>query len=82
MEVPNRTPRDQYYIDSTSFEVYLIVGAIFVVGFSLIFIATVVAHTEVLLWPASLVLIGICAAILNVLIRRERACKIREVDGE
>ncbi|NJK79220.1 MAG: hypothetical protein HC893_05100 [Chloroflexaceae bacterium] len=77
-----RSARDQRYIDCTSFEVYLVVGTVFVLGFSLLFILSVVWHIEPMLWPASVVLIGLCYAILHVLSQRERAAKIREVDGK
>ena len=77
-----RTPRDQVYIDSTSFEVYMIVGTIFVLGFTAVFALTVLLHVEPLIWPGSLLVIGLCYFVLTVLQKREQAAKIREVDGE
>ncbi len=79
---PQRSARDQLYIESTSFEVYMVVGTIFVLGFSAIFILTVLTHTEPLLWPGSVLLVGLCYFVLTLLARNEKAAKIREVDGE
>lgn len=82
VDQPQRTARDQRYIESTSFEVYMVVGTVFVLGFSAIFILTVLTHTEPLLWPGSALLVGLCYFVLTLLERNERVAKIREVDGE
>jgi hypothetical protein len=74
--------RDQYYINSTSFEVYMIVGTIFVLGFTMAFIGSVLMHMEVLLWPGALVSAGLAYWVLRVLSRRERLAKMREIDNE
>lgn len=76
----HRTARDEYYIKSTSFEVYMIAGLVFVLGFSLSFVLSVLAHAEPWLWPGSLVSIVAAFVVLRVLSRREREAKIREVD--
>jgi hypothetical protein len=82
MDYPKRTARDEYYINSTSFEVYMIVGAAFLIGFTLIFVLSVVFHFEPWIWPGgALSMIG-AAVLLRVLSTRERLAKIREVDGE
>lgn len=77
-----RTARDEYYIRSTSFEVYMITGLIWLFGFTLAFILSVALHAEVMLWPGALLSVLLAAAVLRVLSRRERLAKIREVDGE
>jgi positive regulator of sigma E activity len=82
MEQPLRTPRDEYYINSTSFEVYMVVGLVFVLGFTFSFIGSVMIHQETLVWPGMLISMGAAYWVLRVLSRRERNAKIREVDGE
>jgi positive regulator of sigma E activity len=77
-----RSAKDEYYINATSFEVYMIVGLVFLFGFTLAFIAGVLLHMEVIVWPGGLVAAGIGYWLLRVLSKRERAAKIREVDGE
>lgn len=82
MTHPTRTPRDEYYIRSTSFEVYMVVGLVFVFGFTLSFMLGVLLHMEPIVWPGSLFSIILSAVLLRVLAARERRNKIREVDGE
>jgi hypothetical protein len=82
MDSPKRTARDEYYINSTSFEVYMIVGAVFVIGFTLTFMLSVVYHVEPWIWPGSALWMILAAVLLRVLSKRERQAKIREVDGE
>lgn len=82
MDKPQRTGRDQYYINSTGFEVYMVGGLVFVAGFSLSFILGVLVDAEWLVWPGSAVAIVATYIVLRILTRRERAAKIREVDGE
>ncbi len=75
-----RTMRDEYYINSTSFEVYMIGGTVFLGLYTLAFIASVMFHMEPLIWPSMFIAIGAAYGTLNWLSRRERAAKIREVD--
>lgn len=82
MNQPRRSARDEHYINSTSFEVYMIVGLVWLFGFSLSFVLSVVSNHEVWLWPGALASVVIAAIVLNILSRRERIAKIREVDGE
>jgi uncharacterized membrane protein len=82
MTHPTRTARDEYYINSTSFEVYMIAGAVFLIGFTLIFILSVAYHLEPLVWPGGAFSIVAGFGVLRVLSKRERRAKIREVDGE
>lgn len=80
IESRQRTSRDEYYINSTSFEVYMIGGVVFLGLFTLAFVASVVFHMEPLVWPGMFIAIGAAYGSLNWLSRRERAAKIREVD--
>ncbi len=82
MDYPKRTARDEYYINSTSFEVYMIAGTVFLVGFTLIFVLSVIFHFEPWIWPGGALSIIVAAVLLRVLSKRERLAKIREVDGE
>lgn len=82
MKPPQRSARDEYYINATSFEVYMVVGLVFLFGFTLAFVLSVIFHMEPLVWPGGLLAAGLAFAVLQVLSRRERAAKIREVDGE
>ncbi len=82
MSQPQRTPRDEYYINATSFEVYMIAGLVFVFGFTLAFMLGVIFHVEVIVWPGALVAMGLTYAVIRFLGNRERARKIREVDGQ
>lgn len=82
MDRPVRSARDERYINSTSFEVYMIVGAVFLVGFTAAFILSVATHHEMWVWPGSILSVILAYATLSVLSRRERLAKIREVDGE
>lgn len=72
--------RERYYVNSTSFEVYMIVGLVWLVLFSLAFILSVALNMEVWLWPGALLSVVIAAGVLFVLSRRERAAKLRELD--
>lgn len=76
-----RSARDERYLNCTSFEVYMITGAIFIIGFTIAFILSVVYKMEVMVWPASVVVLLLCGGAFHFLRLRERAAKIREIDG-
>lgn len=80
MSQQQRSARDERYIKSTSFEVYMVAGFVWLMVFSGIFILSVVLHREMWVWPGGLLSIIVGAVVLNVLSRRERRAKIREVD--
>jgi hypothetical protein len=82
MSQPQRSARDERYINSTSFEVYMVAGFIWLMVFSGIFVLSVVMHHEMWIWPGGLLSIIAGAVVLNILSRRERRAKIREVDEE
>ncbi len=77
-----RSPRDELYLKSTSFEVYIITGLVFLFGFTASFILSVISHREVLLWPGALVSVIVAAIVLRVLARREYHAKLRELEAE
>lgn len=76
------TARDLGYLNCTSFEVYIAVGLVFVLGFTLMFILSVVAHVEVLLWPGTLLVLVASFFVYRVLKRREYAAKLREIEAD
>jgi hypothetical protein len=82
MNPPDRTRRDQYYIDSTSFEVYMITGLVWLTITTISFVLSVVTHHEPWAWPGGILAVIVAAVVLRVLSQRERRAKIREVDGE
>ncbi len=76
------TPRDQRYLNCTSFEVYIATGLVFLAGFTLSFVLSVIYHAEPMLWPASLVVVGICSGVFFALRHRERKAKLREIQKD
>jgi uncharacterized membrane protein YdbT with pleckstrin-like domain len=79
---PNRTGRDQYYINSTSFEVYMITGLVWLAITTFVFVLSIATNHEPWVWPGGILAVVVAAIVLRVLSRRERNAKIREVDGE
>jgi len=73
------SPRDERYLNCTSFEVYVATGLVFITGFTASFIVSVVYHMEPMLWPASLVVIALCGGVFHILKQRERRAKLREI---
>lgn len=74
--------RDQGYLNATRFEVYIVVGLVFVLGFTASFILSVVYHAEVWLWPGALLSVLVSYIVLRVLKRREYAEKLRELEAD
>ncbi len=73
---------DFRYLTSTSFEVYMITGAIFLFGFTVSFVLSVLAHREVMLWPGALASVIVSFIVLKLLERREFRAKLAELAGE
>lgn len=73
------TPQEQCYLNSPSFENYMIAGVLFVLGMTLSFILTIVAHVEPLFWPGITLSIIISFIVLHKLKKREYRMKLREL---
>jgi hypothetical protein len=76
------SPRDEVYLSSTSFEVYMIVGVVFAAIVTAGFLIGVYNQMAWLMWPA----IGVAAllgfALLRYLARREWNHKLAELEAE
>ena len=79
---PNRSARDHRYLNCTSFEVYIIAGLVFLFGFTLTFIVSVAYHIEPMLWPGSVLTIILAYVVFDILKRRERRAKLREIEDK
>jgi uncharacterized membrane protein len=71
--------RDEIYLTSTSFEVYMATGAVFLLLFTASFVTSIRIHYAWLIWPGSLVAVVAAYATLKWLERRERARKLAEI---
>lgn len=76
------SPRDRIYLESTGFEVYMGAGGVFLLVFTVIFIYSIKAHFEWLVWPG--LFLGVVAGYitLKVLERRELKRKLAEIEAE
>lgn len=77
-----RSPRDEIYLKSTSFEVYMVSGLVFVGGFTLAFVLSVLTHHELWLWPGMVAAIIVAAVVHARLVRREQHNKLLELEAE
>jgi hypothetical protein len=76
------SPRDEIYLSSTSFEVYMAAGAVFIVLFTAGFLAGHLLNFAWLVWPGSLVAILAGYFVINRLEKREQARKRAELEKE
>lgn len=75
------SPRDEVYLSSTSFEVYMVTGLVFLFLFTTTFLVSIKIHFEWLIWPGSFVAVVAAYATLKLLERREYAHKLAEVEA-
>jgi hypothetical protein len=75
------SPRDEIYLTSTSFEVYMVTGLVFVFLFTAAFIISIRIHYEWLLWPGSFVAVVAAYITLKLLERREHIRKLAEIEA-
>jgi hypothetical protein len=73
------SPQDERYLNSPSFEIYMIAGAVFALGMTLSFVLTVMIHREPLFWPGLLLSIVVSSIVLQKLRVREYHAKLREI---
>jgi len=71
--------RDRIYLDSTSFEVYMVTGVVFLFIFTASFLFSIRIHFEWLIWPGSFVAVVAAYITLKVLERREQVRKLAEI---
>ncbi len=76
------SPRDEVYLTSTSFEVYMIAGGVFIALFGILFAISVKISFAWLVWPALFVSILAGYITLNRLEKRERQRKLAELEAE
>ncbi|ACL24114.1 MULTISPECIES: hypothetical protein [Chloroflexus] len=76
------SPRDEVYLASTSFEVYMAAGGVFIGLFGLLFLISIKIGFELLVWPALLVSVLAGYITLNRLEKRERKRKLAELEAE
>lgn len=82
MAQPRRfSPRDEIYLSSTSFEVYMITGLVFLFLFTAAFFFSIQIDFEWLIWPGSFVAVIVAYTTLKVLERREQIRKLAEVEA-
>ncbi|GAB4447092.1 MAG: hypothetical protein OHK0015_50900 [Chloroflexi bacterium OHK40] len=82
MERPRFSPRDEVYLKSTGFEVYMAAGAVFIGVFTAIFIFSIKISFAWLVWPGLFVAVLAGYVVLNRLERREYARKLAELQAE
>jgi hypothetical protein len=73
------SPRDEIYLSSTSFEVYMVTGLVFVFIFTAAFITSIKIHYEWMLWPGSFVAVIAAYITLKWLEHREHIRKLAEI---
>ncbi|MCU0493195.1 MAG: hypothetical protein MUD01_16540 [Chloroflexaceae bacterium] len=76
------SPRDEVYLRSTRFEVYMVVGLVFLAGFTASFILSRLYHMELMLWPGALLSVVIAGLVLRRLKQREYNQKLHELEDE
>ena len=76
------SPRDEVYLNSTSFEVYMATGGVFVVGFTIAFLAGVLLNFAWLVWPGTFITVVLAYLTLSTLERREFRNKFAELEAE
>ena len=76
------SPRDEMYLNSTSFEVYMAAGAVFILLFSIGFILGVKLNFAWLVWPGAFIAVLAGYITLNRLEKRERRIKLAELEAE
>ena len=82
IERPRFNPRDEVYLSSTSFEVYMITGGVFVAGFTLAFILSVMASFAWAIWPGTFVTVVLAYLTLKFFEKREYQKKLAELEAE
>ncbi|MEI7644146.1 MAG: hypothetical protein WCJ55_07680 [Chloroflexales bacterium] len=75
------SPRDEIYLSSTSFEVYMVTGLVFLFIFTVTFVTSIKIHYEWILWPGSFVAVIAAYSTLKWLERREHMRKLAEVEA-
>lgn len=76
------SPRDEVYLSSTGFEVYMGAGAVFLVVLTAVFIYSIKVHFEWLVWPGMFVAVLAGYVTLKWLERREYRRKLADLEAE
>lgn len=76
------SPRDEVYLISTSFEVYMVAGVVFLVLFTAGFLIGHLLNFAWLVWPGSFIAILAGYLVLKRLEMREQASKRAELEQE
>lgn len=76
------SPRDEYYLNATRFESYMIIGSVFLLGFTLFFIVGVLLNAAWLVWPGMILSIAVAYFVLRILKKREYQQKLLELETD
>lgn len=76
------SPRDEVYLTSTSFEVYMATGAVFLFFFATAFLISIKTDFVWGIWPGSFVAVIAAYLTLYLLSKREHRNKLRELETE
>lgn len=76
------SPRDEVYLKSTSFEVYMIGGIVFLAFFTATFLLSLRINAEWMIWPGAVVAAAAGGLTLLALMRREHKRKLAELEAE
>ncbi len=76
------SPRDEYYLNATRFESYMLIGGVFLFGFTMFFILGVLLNAAWLVWPGMFLSIAVAYYVLRILKKREYQQKLRELEAD
>lgn len=74
--------RDEVYLNSPGFESFMVAGMVFAALFTAIFIYSIKAHSEWMVWPGIAIAGAACLGTLKFLQRREYQRKLAELEAE
>lgn len=76
------SPRDEYYLNATRFESYMLIGGVFLFGFTLFFILGVLVGAAWIVWPGMFLSIAAAYYVLRILKKREYQQKLLELEAD
>lgn len=76
------SPRDEVYLNSPGFEMYMGAGAVFLLVFTTIFIYSIKVSFAWLVWPGLFVAVVAGYITLKLLERREYRRKLAEIEAD
>ncbi len=76
------SPRDEYYLNATRFESYMLIGGVFLFGFTMFFILGVLLNVAWIVWPGMFLSIAVAYYVLRILKKREYQEKLQELEAD